>query len=516
MSATQDHSNRSRLRPLALTSLALIAGLVVTSLAGVPDARAAAPTSAPATVAAAGIAPAGVAPAGPVNEWGDPLPVNTGKPKIVGTVAAGRKVYVTQGSWRDAEEFSVTWKINGAVQAEQDNWDEKNWGYDSASSEVGGNFTVPTWAVGRKLEAIVTAMNFYGDETSVTVSAGTIKPGSFSKAPNPGLSGTAKVNATLKATAGRWSPSATLRYQWLRNGKPIKGAGRTTYKLVSSDFRKKISVRVTGSRKGYSTLNRTSRSVKINSYAFTVKKKPSISGKKSSGSTLSAYRGSYSPKPSTYSYRWYRGSKPISKATKSKYKLNTADRGKKISVRVTVKRKNYSTITTASSAVTIYKPARTVISRDGTYKVGSKLKPGLYKSTGSGTSCYWERLSGFSGSSYDIEANHFGEARQYVRILASDRGFKTARCGKWTTVPNTGPQKSSMTADGMYRVGIDIKAGTYFGTSSGSSCYWEVLTDFTGDSYDRVDNYFGSANTIIDIPSWAAGVRVSRCGTLRR
>ena len=38
------------------------------------------------------------------------------------------------------------------------------------------------------------------------------------------------------------------------------------------------------------------------------------------------------------SYQWYRGSKKIKGATKSKYKVTRADRGKKLRVKVTAKR----------------------------------------------------------------------------------------------------------------------------------------------------------------------------------
>lgn len=86
------------------------------------------------------------------------------------------------------------------------------------------------------------------------------KPKVFSQAPTPKFSGTTKVDKTLSAKAGTWKPAkVTLKYQWLRNGKPIKGATKAKYKLVRADKGKRISVKVTGSKSGYSALSKTSK-----------------------------------------------------------------------------------------------------------------------------------------------------------------------------------------------------------------------------------------------------------------
>jgi hypothetical protein len=52
-----------------------------------------------------------------------------------------------------------------------------------------------------------------------------------------------------------------LRYQWLRNGKAIKGARSATYRLVSADRGRRIAVRVTGSKAGYLTVVKASGAV---------------------------------------------------------------------------------------------------------------------------------------------------------------------------------------------------------------------------------------------------------------
>src|SRR6185312_7787942 len=99
---------------------------------------------------------------------------------------------------------------------------------------------------------------------------------------------------------------------------------------------------------------------------------------------------------------------------------------------------------------------------------------------------------------------------------SGDRGFRTSGCGSWTLAPATGAKATKITADGTYRVGIDIMPGTYYGYGSGSSCYTEVLRGFSGSMDDVIDNYYGSARVILKIPASAKGVSVNSCGTLTR
>jgi hypothetical protein len=79
----------------------------------------------------------------------------------------------------------------------------------------------------------------------------------------------------------------------------------------------------------------------------------------------------------------------------------------------------------------------TTIPGDGTYIVGGDIQPGVYRSQGS-DSCYWKRLSGFSGSLHDIIANNLASGPQVVQVAPTDAAFVTARCGKWTLASAAG------------------------------------------------------------------------------
>ncbi len=313
-----------------------------------------------------------------------------------------------------------------------------------------------------------------------------------------------------------WTSGSSFKYQWYKNGKAIKGGTKHYLYLGSSYIGSKVSVKVTVSKPGYTTRTATAKAVTVAKALITTKAVPKISGTKKAGHTLTASAGSYSPKPSSYGYQWYRNGKAISGAKYRTYKLTSSDNGKKITVKVSARKTNYYTRAATSAAVSIPMPPRTVISRDGIYRVGSSLKPGLYKATGTGDGCYWETVSGFSGDFDEINANYFGSARTYVQITSSDLGFYTSGCGKWTTAPSTGANASKITADGTYRVGVDIKPGTYYGYGSGDSCYWATLNGFHGELGNIIDNHFGSAWVVIDVPSWAKGLEVSGCGTLTR
>lgn len=50
-----------------------------------------------------------------------------------------------------------------------------------------------------------------------------------------------------------------LSYQWFRGAKKIKGATKKKYKVTKADKGKKLRVKVTGSKGGYTTTSKTSR-----------------------------------------------------------------------------------------------------------------------------------------------------------------------------------------------------------------------------------------------------------------
>lgn len=69
----------------------------------------------------------------------------------------------------------------------------------------------------------------------------------------------------------------------------------------------------------------------------------------------------------------------------------------------------------------------------GHFVVGTEVAPGTWRNTSPTGSCYWERLSGFSGQLNHIITNNFTDSIQTVSIAPSDVGFYASRgCGTWT------------------------------------------------------------------------------------
>lgn len=87
------------------------------------------------------------------------------------------------------------------------------------------------------------------------------KPQAMGSVPTPKWVGSVRVGKTLTARPGAWKPTqVALNYQWLRDGKAIGGATAPAYTLAAADKGKRISVKVTGSKAGFDTTSRTSRS----------------------------------------------------------------------------------------------------------------------------------------------------------------------------------------------------------------------------------------------------------------
>ncbi|GAA5033020.1 hypothetical protein ACFQRL_03805 [Microbacterium fluvii] len=416
-------------------------------------------------------------------------------PKISGTVRVGSKLTAVPGSWAPDATFTYAWKVDGK------------------SAGTAATFTPSASQRGKKLTLTVTASRSGYTSASKTTSSATIGYGAFS-APTPKITGTATVGSTLKASAGTWSPKATLSYQWLRDGKAISKATKSSYKLTSSDWKKKITVKVTGKASGYSTKSVTSSSVTI-SKAFTKVKTPTISGTTRVGFTLSAKVAAWSPTAS-FTYQWKRSGVAISGATKSTYVLTADDYGKTITVTVTGKKSGYYTRTLTSTATAKI----TIAAKDGVYKVGTDIKAGTYTVTAA-SDCYWERgdstwsyedYEGILGWGYSYEGT-----RAIVTISKTDKVFYTEGCGAWAPYASVGTPATSF-GDGTHEVGVHVQPGLYESSETAwGGCIWELASGFGGSDDEVIDSdYVEEGTTQIRIYPEDTAVISWDCGTWTR
>ena len=76
---------------------------------------------------------------------------------------------------------------------------------------------------------------------------------------------------------------------------------------------------------------------------------------------------------------------------------------------------------------------KTTIETDGTYRVGTDIVPGTYRTAGPSphgeSDCYWARLRDLNPNS--IIANNISSGPQSVTIQSSDAAFVTHSCQPW-------------------------------------------------------------------------------------
>jgi len=270
---------------------------------------------------------------------GMPIPVTTA-PRLTGAVRVGSTVSVSAGTYAvTGTTTTYQWRRGGAAIP----------GATTSSLVLG-----PADA-GTVLSVTVTTSKTGYEPVVTTVSAGTVARATFTVS-RAVASGTAKVGKTLRASGAVASIlGTTSTYQWLRGGKPIAGATRATWAVTAADEGKRLSLRVTVTRPGYTTVTVTSAATgKVRAGTVTVRKKPRVTGTAKVGKRLSVSKGTYAPGKVTVTYRWLRGGKAIKGATKKTYRLTKKDRGKRVSVVVSVKAKGYATkkVTTARTRAT--------------------------------------------------------------------------------------------------------------------------------------------------------------------
>jgi hypothetical protein len=150
---------------------------------------------------------------------------------------------------------------------------------------------------------------------------------------------------TLKAAPGStWRPPVgkgfpvepAIAYQWQRNGAAINGAVASTYKLTAAEVGRKIAVTMLinlfDGRLKISWTSAATGTVIAPTVLNVVK--PSVRGLAFVGRTLSVSAGTWRVAPTRYSYQWLRNGIAIKGATGSTYGLTTADKGRKVSVKV--------------------------------------------------------------------------------------------------------------------------------------------------------------------------------------
>ncbi len=163
-------------------------------------------------------------------------------PVISGAAKVGSTLKFTRGSWTAGTSFAYQWKRNGVA----------------ISGATGTSYQVSASDAGKALTVSVTGSQAgYATATKESAATAKVALGTLTST-TPRISGTQKVGSTLKLIRGSWTSGTTFTYRWYRDGKPISGATKSSYKLPSSSAGHKFRVKVHGVKTGYTTLDRYS------------------------------------------------------------------------------------------------------------------------------------------------------------------------------------------------------------------------------------------------------------------
>ncbi len=418
-----------------------------------------------------------------------PTPV----PTISGDPDVGNKLTAKAGTWGPGTvELSYQWYRDGKAISKA-----TSTSYQVAEADLNASLTVAV--TGTRLP--------YVGVTRVSAAIVAAPLPKLTATPKPTVSGTAAVGKTLTAKPGTWEPDpVTLSYQWYRGTQPIDGATKATYKIQNADGGSALTVKVTGSKEGHAAATVASAATKkVPALDLTATPNPTVSGTAAVGKTLTAKPGTWEPDPVTLSYQWYRGTKAISGATKATYKIQDADGGSPLTVKVTGTKQGYTAVTTASKATaTVPTVAFSTIATpkiSGTARVGLTLKAGAgtWKPSGAGFSYRWYRdgmaISGATKSSYTLVGADKGTVIT-VKVTGKKTGYTTATKTSKATAKVAPARKLTKTPapviTGSAKVGVTLKAkaGTWAPSGVKLTYQWyrngKAISKATKSSYKLV------------------------------
>jgi hypothetical protein len=175
----------------------------------------------------------------------------TAAPTVTGTVAVGRTVTATAGTWTPAAtSYAYRWAADGTTIA----------------GATGASYRVTPAVLGKRLTVTVTASRAgHPSGSSTSAASATVAKGKAPEATTaPAVTGTARVGRTVQAAAGTWSPTAdSYTYEWRVDGDVVGGARSASLRLTSSMRDKRLTVTVTAKRAGHADGAVTSAAVTV-------------------------------------------------------------------------------------------------------------------------------------------------------------------------------------------------------------------------------------------------------------
>jgi hypothetical protein len=258
---------------------------------------------------------------------------NTARPAVTGTAKVGSKLTASPGTWsQTGATIAYQWLANGVA----------------IPSATARTYTLQQPQQDTKVTVQVTASKMgYPTTSAVSKATATVLPGVISSLAAPTVSGDAKVDSTLTATAGSWKPTPdALAYQWTSDGTPIDGATAPALAVGPDLVGHALSVTVTASKAGYDDVSATSAATApVVPGTFAVSAPPTVNGTPRLGETMTFDPGTFAPSQADVAIQWLRAGRPVAGATGTTYRLTAADLGSRIAARMTITRPGYTPVT---------------------------------------------------------------------------------------------------------------------------------------------------------------------------
>lgn len=175
--------------------------------------------------------------------------VNVTQPSITGTATVGHTLVASPGTWLSAPglTFGYRWLRDGTP---------------ISGASLSSYLLTPADAGHRIAVRVLGQKAPFAD----VVASSTPRVVAALNLTRPSFRGVLRAGHVLTASKGLWAaPGHVYRYQWLRNGKVIKGATTYRYRLTRHDRGKWIRVRVTAVRTGFPAVSAVSAGKRVHS-----------------------------------------------------------------------------------------------------------------------------------------------------------------------------------------------------------------------------------------------------------
>jgi hypothetical protein len=166
---------------------------------------------------------------------------STPVPTIGGTFQVGHTLTAKPGAWDAGTTLSYQWLRGGKPIA----------------GATGSSYALVAADRRAKVSVVVTGSKIDYHTVSRTSAATTVKTGVQSRRPKPSIQGAAKVHRTLKVRRTTYDKGVSLSYKWYANGRKV-GSNKSSLKVSKAYEGKRITVRVTAKKSGYTNWTSTS------------------------------------------------------------------------------------------------------------------------------------------------------------------------------------------------------------------------------------------------------------------